>query len=481
MESFQVIENKDFIGRSFEREKLHALGEAGSPGIAVLYGRRRVGKTELLEQTFRARNILKFEGLEGKPERAQMLSVMQDLASYAAQPLLKEVDVQCWKDVFSHIYSHVQHGVWTIYFEEVQWLAEYHDNFISELKFAWDNYFRRNNKLLLILCGSSPSFMINHVMHSKSLYNRSQHEIHLEEFTLSEARQYLGSNYAKRDVMDAYLTVGGIPVYLEQLKQDSSIWLSLCKNAFTKDAFFSKEYQRIFISSMGDDPVYRQVIEFLSKRHHATRNEILAHLKMPSGGRFSALMHDLEMCGFIRKYVPVFSGESSKLVRYCIEDAYLRFYYNFIKPIAGEITRGKYNKIPVTAINQSAYQKWLGFAFERFCRRYTDVIADILKFSAVQYQSGAYYNRSTSQQDSGFQIDLLYDRADNVLTVCEIKYLTGKVPKKVINDFEMKLAHLKTKKEKTIHKVLITAEGAEQSVIEQGYFDRILTLDDFFS
>ncbi|GJM06360.1 MAG: ATPase [marine bacterium B5-7] len=480
MKPFQPIENKEFIGRSRERKQLCKIGQSDEAEIVVLYGRRRVGKTELLEQCYRERNLLKFEGLEGQPSQVQMASVMDDLARYTEQPLLSQVQVQTWKDVFHHIYTHTQSGTWTIYFEELQWLAEYKDDFISILKFAWDNWFRRNPNLLMILCGSSPSFMIQHVMHSRSLYNRSQHEMHLQPLSLQEAAAYMGDKYSKQDIMDAYLTVGGIPLYLKQLKQDSSIWLSLCQSGFVQDAFFSKEHARIFVSSMSDDPNYKKVIAYLAKKPHATRADILKHLKISSGGGVTALLNDLELCGLMRKYAPVFSGKESRLARYAIDDPYLHFYYQFIASQQKAITQGKFNDDPTMGITHQKYQQWLGYAFERFCQRYAHRIAERLGFSAVQYDSGAYYNRSTSKDDPGYQIDLVYDRADNVLTVCEIKYLKDKVPSKVIVEFEKKLARLDMKKERTIHKVLITMNGAEQSVINDGYFDRILTVDDFF-
>ena len=177
-----------------------------------------------------------------------MRALMSDLAGYANEPLLRGVSVSSWQDVFRYIFRYIEKGEWTLYFEEVQWLAQYKTGFISELKFAWDNYFRSNHQLIVILCGSSPSFMINQVAHSKALYNRSQHEIALEPFDLNETKQYL-KKMSIRNVMDAYLTVGGIPVYLERLAQQSSVLLSLCKNAFAKNGFFVGEYERIFISS----------------------------------------------------------------------------------------------------------------------------------------------------------------------------------------------------------------------------------------
>lgn len=471
--------NMNFVGREFEREMLEKIADTQSPAIIILYGRRRVGKTELLEQTFSHRNILKFEGIEGKDATYQMQGVMQQLSRYADQPLLRNLRIDNWVDVFRQIHEYTKKGIWTIYFEEVQWLANYDTQFVSELKFCWDNMFRRNPKLVVILCGSSPSFMIKNVVHSKALYNRSQHELYLRELNLLETKKLLGKR-SDKELMDAYLTVGGIPEYLIRLNKNSSIFLSLCEQSFLPDSFFSKEYERIFISSMADNPYYQQIIEFLSKRRFATRDEILGHIKVKSGGRITELFEDLEVSNFICRYTPYNLGEKSTVTRYRIQDPYLHYYYNFIKPNAGKISNGVFRKNPLQAIKLDSYQKWLGHAFERFCLHYNHVIANILGFGRVNYTAGPYFSRSTNEIDSHYQIDLVFDRDDNVISICEIKYLQSPAGLQVINEFESKLNLFPNPKNKTIHRVLISNLGANEKLVNRAYFDDIISLSMLF-
>jgi len=470
---------RPFIGRVEEIKKLTQIGNGKEAALLIVYGRRRVGKTELIEHVYCDRNVLKFEGIEGYQQEQQQQIVMQQLADYAEEPLLRNVVVDNWIDVFRHIHRYTEEGTWTIYFEEVQWLSDYQSDFVSELKFAWDNFFRYNPKIVLVLCGSATSFMINQVVHSKALYNRSQHEIQLHEFSLPEAKQFF-TKYAVKDVMDAYLLVGGIPEYLKRLKQNSSIFLSLCEESFKSKGFFSTEYKRIFISNFSSNKNYEEIISFLSKRKFATREEILKHLGIKSGGRITELLQDLELCGFIAHYTPFYLTNNSKLSRYCIRDSYLQFYYKFIKPIEKDIQQGVYNDYPSRAIHNQTLQQWLGFSFERFCRHYHHEIAKLLGFSAIRYRSGPYFSRSTLNEEPGFQIDLIFERFDQVITICEIKYLQGKVPYKVIEEFERKLQLFPNQKGKTIEKVLICTFGAEQRLEESGYFDRIITLSDLF-
>lgn len=478
MKTKQIQENKKFTGRGFELARLSQIADTGEASIVVVYGRRRVGKTELVEQAFRNRNIIKFEGIEGESEHRQMKHVLLQLSEYALDPLISKLDLKNWAEIFQLIAKHASKGKWTIFLDELQWLANYRSQLVAELKYVWDNYFRKNKSLILVLCGSSPSFIINKVLHSRALYNRSQHEMHLQEFNLHEAKEFLGKGRSNREIMDAYLTVGGIPEYLKYLNRESSVFMGLCENTFAAGSFFSNEHQRIFTSSLGDNKNYAAVIKFLSKQKFATRQQIAKHIRCETGGTLTALLKDLELCGFITKYVPYNLAEQSLLTRYNISDQYLQFYFKFIEPVYGEIQNGNFNKNPTFPINTDTYLKWLGLSFERLCRKHHRLIAGMLGFEAVAYKSGAFFSRQTSGQDKGFQIDLVFDRADRVITVCEIKYLQSKATRKIISDFERKLEMFPNPKKTTISKILITTEGADDETAD--YFDRILTLDDLF-
>ena len=479
MKPLHVNINQQFIGREYEKKQLNDIAAYGEAAIIVLYGRRRVGKTELIEQTYARRNIIKIEGIEGRGEIEQRQHVLLQLSMMTQDITYTTLQVNTWTEIFELLSRLVQKGIWTLYFEEVQWLANYKSAFVAELKYAWDNLFRHNKSLRLILCGSSPSFMINEVLHSKALYNRSQFEIHLNPLPLIDVQKLLPSR-SRREIMDAYLTLGGIPEYLKRMNQYSSLYLGICEEAFKENGFLSTEYQRIFISSLADSIHYKAVIEYLSQIRFATRLDIAKHIGIKPGGTLTALLKDLHLCGFIEEYTSFHLPHSPSLVRYAIADHYLMFYFKFIKPIAKQIVTGKFNMIPTQAIKQDTYYKWLGFAFEQFCRKNVVIIATQLGFSGIYYESGPYISKQLDSQYPNFQIDLIFNRADHVLTVCEIKYLQRKVDVGVIEEFERKLLLMPNPKKRTIHKVLIAANGATDGLINRHYFDQIITLDDFF-
>lgn len=480
MKALQVTENKSFIGRDTERTKLKDICLDPDPSITVVYGRRRVGKTELLEQALADRNLLKFEGIEGLNTSAQIKQVLRQLSQYAKNPMIADLNYETWTPVFELMANLLQTGIWTLYFEEVQWLANYEARFISELKYVWDNFFRRNTKLKLVLCGSSPSFMVKKVLHSKALYNRSIYELPLKMFSLQEARLFFPKN-SQQEIMDAYLTIGGVPEYLKRIKNASSLFLGICNNAFTKGGYFVNEHERIFISSLSENKHYKQIINILSHKHFATREEIAKQLDIKSGGQLTELLNDLKLCDFIEQYTPYQAKSDTNLIRYAIRDNYLSFYFKFIAPIHNDIINGDYNDRPMDAIPLSQYRIWLGYTFERYCRSNHRHIAKIIGFSAVRYKHGAYFNRVTDKKSPGYQIDLIFDRADNVITICEIKYKQAAIDASVIQELENKIALMNIPKSKSIERVLISAQGGTDELIARAYFDRILTLADLFN
>src|SRR5579883_222926 len=480
MKYYPIEKNREFIDRDYEMERLVSIMSQPGPHIIVVHGRRRVGKTELLEQVFYTRQLLKFEGRDHISPEEQRQFVMQQLAQYAEQPLLTKIAVTNWVDVLVNIAEVTKTGPFTLYFEEVQWLANYEDDFISALKYVWDNYFRHNKELILILCGSSPAFMINHVVKSSALYNRSQHEMPLREFNLIESKAMLHQR-SNSEVLDAYLTLGGMPEYLKRLRNPNSIYINLLNESFLPGAFFLHEYERIFTSSLADNKYYKKIIDCLSQLKFATRKELSAKLKIRSGGMLTSLLNDLEICGFIEKYSPYNKPENSLLTRYCIADAYLHYYFKFLKPLTKQIEQGHFINHLSSGINMSHFHQWLGYAFERFCRKYERQIATLLGFSGIKYQAGSFFSRQIEKISPGFQIDLLFDRDDKVISICEIKYSQNKISTSVIDEFSEKVSLLPNPKKNTIQKILITNQQNNDHLKSRAYFDRIISLDDFFN
>ncbi len=467
-----------FVGRIQELERLRSIANSNQSAIVVVYGRRRVGKTTLIERAFERRGILKIEGLEQGGIKLQLASAVRQLAAQLPDEAVNSWNPKSWEDLFRLIGKIVEKGKWTLYLEEYQWLSSYRSQLTAELKLAWDNWLRKNPGLIVVLCGSSPSFMINKVLRSKSLYNRSQHELHVKPLPFADARKLLPKEVTLREAFDAYLLVGGIPEYLRRLGSHSSCFLSFVHEAFASDGFFVNEFDRIIVSSLASNPDFERIIKHLAKVSFCNRKELAKVLNIKPGGELSRLLQELSYCGLIRQYTPVDKPENSLLQRFSLADPFIRTYFWHIAPRLSRIRKGDFNKSPEQAVSYAELSSHLGYAFEQLCLVRSQIIAEKIGFSGVDYRAGSYFSRMSGAEGKSYQLDLVFQRADRVHTVCEIKYSQEPVDTAIISNFERSLSLYSQRFPNRLQRVLISASGASRSVINRHYFDRIITLGD---
>lgn len=490
MEPYKSTPAPYFIGREAEIRRFREIHQRDEAVIIVVYGRRRVGKTELIEHFFKSAKILKFEGIQ--PNFKDRLSAQNDqsvqirecllrLSRYFEDPKLAKLKLHSWSEFFELLGPVMKKRKIILYFEEIQWLSSYASRFLACLKPFWDDSWRHNKKLRIILCGSSPSFIMGQVLADKALYGRSLEQFHLKPFNLLEIREFLGGNkIGPRETMLAQLCVGGIPEYLKKIKGSDGVYVNICKNSFLRDSFFSTEKEKIFIGSLSHSKNYEAIVTLLSKSKQASRPDIAKNLGVEAGGTLTTLLVDLETCGFICKYTPLYLNEQSKLVRFCIADNFLQFYDTFIQPNKRNIEKDKFVKDATKAISTHRLNIILGFAFERWCRQNDHILARIMKFNQIEYVSGSFYNYKTVEKDKNFQIDLMYIRADLKIVVCEIKYLVDQVPAEVEQKLAQKITFFKESlpkyKNHSFQTALITTQGIKQV----GLFDHVITFAELF-
>ncbi len=361
MKYYRIQENSRFIGRKPGWSRLAQIHSQNVSSIIVIHGRRRVGKTELIEQFFRKENVLKFEGLQfrtkpqspKKQQQRQIEECLRLLGQYTSlENIYKNVVCKNWSEFFELLSPHVSHKPTVLYFEELQWLSAFDEEFLARLKPFWDNSWRHNNGLRVVFSGSSPSFLVRQFMSDKALYNRSTQIIGLGPFSLNEIDLFLGKAGFKEKIIAA-CCVEGIPEYLKQISKQHSILDSLYRESFSKYGFLLEEFSKIFVSSFSDHSHYKDTIKFRCAERFMSRNELVAKLSPNStlGGNFSKMLEDLEACGFIESYSPLHLSEGRNLTRYCIRDEYLNFYQNFIRPIEKEIRNGAFEKNHKLALN----------------------------------------------------------------------------------------------------------------------------------
>lgn len=464
-----------FVGRALELEKLGRLLNSGSAEIGVLYGRRRIGKTLLLERALLGKQALFFEALEDRPKKEQIEHFLYELRQQTdpgspAPPRLPRT----WKEAFMLLFKAIEKKPVPIVMDEFQWMANYRHEIVADLKYVWERFFSKLPAQKLLLCGSIASFMILKVLKSKALYGRIGLELELLPFKLAETRQLLAQR-GQDEILEAQMLTGGIPRYLKLVSAYPSIQLAMEELAFTRSGYFTKEYQRIFVSHFGKHPNFEAIVRTLSRHPLGLyREELATEAKLPIGGQLTTQIHDLKAAGFITSAVPFNKDERTARAKYFLNDAYLRFYFAFIEPNLKAMAAGSRVSLFGEISRSGAYHVWIGRAFEMLCTQHADIIAHLLGFSGIRFTVGPYFTPARAGEP-GAQIDLVFSRPDRVVTVCECKYADRPVGLETIAEMKRKIRVLEPVAErKTIQPVLIVRDRASQDLIDSGFFYRII-------
>jgi hypothetical protein len=499
---YKVKENPHFVGRDYYRKRLREIDAEAQASIIVVYGRRRVGKTELIEQFFKGRPILKFEGLQPQDgvtkkgqtteRKRQIRACLTRLGGYldrATEYQLMKVDR--WTDFFALLTPLIADTPTVLYLEELQWMAHYGNDLLAEFKPFWDDTLRHNPNLRVVISGSSTSFITKQFLSSSAMYNRSNHMIKLEPFNLGETREFLGKGV--QETLLAAIALGGIPEYLKQVKTAPSVYIGLCNKSFRPGEFFRVEKDCVFVSSLAFNRFYEGIIDYLALHKYADRQQLhdaLSDGRASPGGSFTTILDELVDLDFVERYVPITTRNSARShqARYAISDEYLQFYYRMIAPRKRDIDRGKFATNPGNAINRQDFSKLLGFAFERWCRKHEDLIAQHMRFGGVvDYTHGSWYDKSKAQSSLArdAQIDLMYIRKDSKLIICEIKYnndstLTRKVMRDTQDKVDLFLERNPKYARYTVETALITTEPAPDGIRNEGYFTYMIDTEQLF-
>ena len=462
-----------FVGRVAELRALSRFLAKPGPGVAVIYGRRRIGKSLLIQQALSGLPALVFEGLENRPKREQIAAFGFQLVRQT-QPSDVGSNPRTWREAFIRLLPRLEEHPACIVLDEFQWLANYRRETVSDLKLVWEQYLSKIPGVKLILCGSIASFMTTKVARSSALYGRTDVEIHLKEFPLAEAQSMLAGR-GLDEVIEAYLVFGGVPKYLELVRDHPSIHAAIETLAFRDNGYFVEEYDRIFTSHFGRNPDFRKMVAALADCPQGVfRQQLVQRAGVGSGGLLSEHLADLEAAGFVSSAIPVDKKENSRLIKFWLSDAYLSFYFAFIRPNLRKIRSGTHADLFARVAQTGRFHAWRGRAFERLCIAHARRLAEILGLSGIDFTCGPYF-RAPAKDKAGLQIDLLFQRADNVLTLCEMKCSLAPIGLSVVTEVERKAAILQQAfPSKTIQRVLVVHGEPSRDLERSGYFYRII-------
>ena len=410
------------IGRTKEIRVLEDAYNSGRPEFIAVYGRRRVGKTYLIKEVLGDRMIFCYTGAFHCSTKTQLAYFHEALRE---QGLDKVPVPQTWVEAFSILKQLISKSADTrkvVFLDELPWMDAPRSGFLSAFEHFWNGWGASRKDLLLIICGSSTSWIINKVFRNRGgLHNRVTRNIPLSPFSLHECEEFsvsLGLGLSRNEILEGYMVMGGIPLYWSKLDKGKSMAQNINDIFVADTGELRYEFNDLYSSIFTNPEKYIKIIECLStKKSGMTRADIIRQTGIESNGRFSVMLEDLIQCGFVRKYC-----HTNKKVRdalYQIVDCYTLFYYQFVKNAYGT-DENYWLKIMTTP----TYHTWCGLAFERVCLLHTRQIKSALGISGILANIFSWHIGKTDEHP-GVQIDLLIDRADNVVSVCEMKYAPG--------------------------------------------------------
>lgn len=468
-----------FIGR---RQELKIIDSfiTSKQQIMLIYGRRRIGKTKLIEEGLKNRSSLFFEGLENEPKQAQIYNFIFQFEQQTGQTTAKRSRIKTWSEALILLQSYLkQHPGTIVVFDELQWMANRRSRMISELKMVWERYLGKISGAKLILSGSVASFMVKKVLRSKAFYGRIDSIIQLLPLSLREVRVFFQANDNPQNALLAYLFVGGVPKYLELLSVHQSSLKGIAYECFSKSGYLRDEFERIFVSHFGKTANHRKIIQALKGRFFGLSRGELEELKVSQGGgQLSQELYDLEQAGFISCFVPFDKKESSKFKRYVLSDPFLSFYLSFIDPAFNSTNNTPESFISTTFVSP-ALHNWLGHSLELLVLHHKDRVAELLGFSGIRYSAGPYFRHNKGGTIKGVQMDLVYERADRIYTVCEVKYLNAAVPISVGRELNQKIEQIEEFSKKTVQRVVVSNQLASAELKNSGLVSRVVNVEEF--
>ena len=474
---------QQLIGRTVEKQLLDEAMQSGVPELIALFGRRRVGKTFLIRQYLANSLAFEFVGSRDAKLGAQLSNFTKALGKAAGNPKLYRTPAN-WSDAFD-LLSHyltpkLQAGRCVIFLDEFPWLCTHRSSFLPAFDHWWNSWGNQQANLVVVICGSAASWMIQHVVNNKGgLHNRITRRIRLLPFTLAETEAFLHARQVNMDryqILQLYMVMGGIPHYLNEVKKGESATQTIDRTCFDKDGFLAGEFTNLYHSLFDDATRHLAVVRALvGNQSGLTRKEIIKAAGFSSGGRLNQLLGELVESGFITPWPPY--DRKSKDTIYKLADEFTHFYLKFM-----EHNRAYGNGVWQSLATGQSWKSWSGVAFERVCLKHIKPVKVVLGIANISTEVTAW--RHFPSTGKGAQIDLLIDRTDHVINLCEMKYSASEftIDKSYADDLDNKkqVFAAKTKTKKSIYLTLVTTFGVKDNDYAKRLVQNSITMDALF-
>jgi len=478
------------FGRETEIKILDSLWKSSEAEFLAIYGRRRVGKTYLIREYFSKKQCVYFEIIGQKD--GSLEEQLENFIKIFSKTFFNDLPLRTplgWKEAFELLTTEIEKVSKSqnivLFFDELPWLATRKSGMLQALDYYWNRFWSRYSRLIFVVCGSAASWMLDNLINAKGgLHNRLTKIISLKAYNLKGVQQFLAYrniHLSHKQILDIYMVFGGIPYYLKQVEKGKSALQIINKVFFQTDGLLYDEFDRLFRSLFSNAEENLLIIKAISKNQHGISREDLIKLTgISSGGTLNKRLRELDSAGFIQSYVPY--GRKVKDHYYRIIDEYCYFYLRWIEPFKKK-GMGAGKEYWQTKGKTQAAITWAGYAFETICFKHIDQIRQALELQAISCEIGSWrFIPPKGKKDPGAQIDLLFDREDGIVTLCEIKYsekpfVLEKVDaKNIINKMEVFETHAPSKKQTLL--ALITTIGLKSNIWSEELIQNVVTLED---
>lgn len=469
------------VGRKNEIKQLDRIVASPRAELVAVYGRRRVGKTFLVKEYFHNDFDFYVTGVYNGSRRVQLQTFARMLSEKTGTKVGK---LSSWIDAFSALKQYLEslsNQRIIVFFDELPWFDTHAGKFLQAFEWFWNTYGSTKSNLKMIVCGSATTWMTDKFISGKGgLYNRTTERIYLRPFTLAEAESLLLANDIMWDrslVLQAYMAVGGVPFYLMMLQDDLSVDANIDRLYFAEGAPLRQEFNFLFQSLFSDSELYGAIVNAIaSKNIGITRADIVKLCGISDNGALTRALNNLISCDFIRKYSAF--GKKKKESMYQLTDLAILFHKRFVENYDGKDSMHWTNMI-----DNPARRAWTGIAFEQVCLLHIPQIKRSLSIAGVQADVSAW-RFVGDEYYSGFQIDMIIERRDRVINLCEMKY--SDAPFEITPSYATQLRERRatfkavTGTRSALHLTMISPYGLRRNA-SAGIANQIITLDDLFS
>jgi len=474
----------NFIGREAELQSLRDLLKKKMASLVVIKGRRRIGKTRLIEEFARGKRFLRFAGLapaEAITSQDQRNEFSRLLSQQTHLPAIQTED---WGVLFSLLADQAKSGRVIILLDEITWIAHNDPLFLSKLKNAWELYFQKNTQLILVLCGSISAWIEKNILSSTGYFGRISKKITLKELPISYCNELLHFVGFQRSAYEKFMLLsltGGVPWYIELINSSESAAANIKSLCFDSDGILVDEYRYIFHDLFGRrSEIYEKITRLLASGM-MEYDSIVTGIQYANSGALSHYLDELIESGYINRQFSwdLKTGREKKISLYRLADHYLRFYYKYIQPKLNLIKKGQYQQQAMTAL--PAWNSIMEFQFESLVLNNRLLIQRKLRLLPEDIVAdNTYYQRETKRAP-GCQIDYLIQTRTNTLFACEIKFSQHELTSSIIKEMQEKIKKLSIPRNYTFLPVLIYVNGVSDEVQEANYFYELIDFSDFLA